>query len=268
MLRNIFNRIVELITIIGRGILEILDLAGYTIILLLDTTFYLTNVFSKRREIAKQMYIAGVKSLVVCSIVALFTGMILALQAGVELMKFQQQQYVGNLVIASMTREMGPFMTAVILTASVGSAMAAELGTMKVSEEIDALEMMSINPVKFLVMPRVVALSIMLPIVTIYTNFIGTLGGAIVANFQLHVSFDTYYIHVLDSLRFKATYVGLLKAFVFGIIISGISCAEGLRAENGALGVGKATRSSVVVSFLMVLIIGYFITAIFYGRGV
>ncbi len=251
----------------GDRIIQIFELSGYTIRLLLEAGYYLKNIISKRDEIFKQMYIAGVKSLLVCSLVALFTGMILALQAGLELMKFQQQAFVGNLVIASMTREMGPLMTAIIILAFVGSAMAAEVATMKVSEEIDALEMMSISPIKFLVMPRVVALSLMLPVSTIYTNFLGTLGGAIVANYQLDVSFDTYYMHVLYSLKFKETYVGLLKAFIFGIIISGVSCAQGLRAVNGAIGVGKATRSSVVISFLLVLTVGYFITALFYGKA-
>ncbi|MDY6933552.1 MAG: ABC transporter permease [Spirochaetota bacterium] len=250
---------------LGRRIIEIFDLTGFTILILFETLYYLKNIISKREDILKQMYIAGVKTLFVCSIVAVFTGMILALQAGIELMRFQQQAFVGDLIITSMTREMGPFMTAIILTSSVGSAMAAEIATMKVSEEIDALEMMTISPVKFLIMPRVVALSIMLPLATIYTNVLGTLGGAVVAKFQLHVSFDIYYTHVLDSLKFKDAYVGLFKAFMFGIIISGISCSQGLRAVNGAIGVGKATRSSVVVSFLMVLIIGYFITSIFYG---
>ena len=243
-----------------------METSGYTILLLLECLYYLKNLFSKGREIMKHMYVAGVKSLLVCSIVALFTGMILALQAGIEFAVYGQQAMVGNLVIASMTREMGPFTTAIILTASVGSSMAAEIGTMKVSEEIDALEMMSISPVKFLVMPRVVALSIMLPVVSVYTTALGTLGGGIVANYQLNVTWDVYYAHVLESLKFKDTYVGLFKAFVNGVVISGVSCSEGLRASNGAMGVGKATRSSVVTSFLMVLILGYYITSIFYGR--
>ncbi|HOS40552.1 MAG TPA: aminotransferase class I/II-fold pyridoxal phosphate-dependent enzyme, partial [Spirochaetota bacterium] len=174
--------------------------------------------------------------------------------------------HIGNVIIATMTREMGPFMTAIILTASVGSAMAAEIGTMTVSEEVDALQMMSISPVKFLVMPRVVAMAIMVPIMTVYTNALGTLGGGVVANYQLQVSWEVYYSHVLESLHFKAVYTGLLKSFIFGLIISGVSCAQGLRATNGALGVGKATREAVVISFLMVLIIGYFITAVFYGK--
>ncbi len=258
--------IIKGFSFLGQMLLEAMDISGFTILLLAKATFYCKNAPSKWREIFKQMYIAGVKSLVVCSLVAVFIGMILTLQAGLELLRFQQQALVGNLVITTMTREMGPLMTGVIIIASVGSAMAAEIATMKVSEEIDALEMMSISPVKFLVMPRLIALAFMLPISTIYVNTLGTIGGAIVAYFQLHVSFDTYYSHVIDSLRFKATYVGLLKAHIFGIIIAGVSCAQGLRAANGAMGVGRATRSTVIISFLMILIIGYFITSIFYGK--
>ena len=261
------EKIKHLLPGIGRRIIEMMEISGFTIHLLLETAYYLKDVFKKRKEISKQMYIAGVKSLLVVSLVAMFTGMILSLQAGIELMRFQQQAYVGNLVIASMTREFAPLMTAIIILAFVGSAMAAEIATMQVSEEIDALLMMSISPVKFLVMPRVVALAIMLPLSTVYSNVLGTLGGAVIARFQLNLSYNTYYAHVLESLHFKATYVGLLKAFIFGIVIAGVSCAQGLRAKNGAIGVGKATRSSVVISFLVVLTFGYFITSLFYGRS-
>ena len=174
---NIPERIVTVVEKTGKNLLSVFNDTGFTIVLMFQTLFYVKNAFGKRKEIFKQMFTAGVKSLLVCSIVALFTGMILALQAGIEFANYQQEALVGNLVIASMTREMGPFMTAIVLTASVGSAMAAELGTMKVSEEIDALEMMAISPVKFLVMPRVLSLSIMLPTMTVYTVALGVLGG-------------------------------------------------------------------------------------------
>lgn len=266
MKRMIYNQLIQFARELGKRLFDFFEMTGYSLILLGESIYFLKNIITQRKEIAKQMYFAGVKSLFVVSVVALFTGMILSLQAGIELRAFQQQALVGNLVIATLTREMGPFVTAIILIAAVGSAMAAEVSTMKVSEEIDALEVMSINPVRFLVMPRIVALAIMLPMATVYTNVLGTIGGGIVAQFQLNVTFDVYYSHVLESLHFKATYVGLLKALMFGIIISTISCANGLRATNGALGVGKATRDSVVASFLMVLVVGYYITAIFYGK--
>ena len=164
-----------------------------------------------------------------------------------------------------MNKEMGSFLTAIIITAFSGAAMAAELGTMKVSEEIDALEMMSIDPVKYLVMPRVVSMLIMLPTLSIYTIILGVIGGAIVSYFQLDITTQTYYYRVLRSIWLKDVYVGLLKSLVFGLIISSISCANGMKAEGGALGVGQATRVSVVSSYLMVLIMGYIITALFYG---
>jgi phospholipid/cholesterol/gamma-HCH transport system permease protein len=260
------NYFTTLFYLLGRRFTEIVELSGFTIVLLAKAIYHCKSSFSKRKEIFKQMYIAGVKSLVVCSLVAVFVGMILALQTGIELMRFQQQNYVGDLVITTMTREMGPLMTGIIIIASVGSAMAAEIATMKVSEEIDALEMMSISPVRFLVMPRLVALAVMVPVSTIYVIALGTIGGAVVSYFQLGVPYEVYYNRVVEALRFKATYVGLLKSHIFGIIIAAISCAQGMRATNGAMGVGKATRSTVVASFLMVLITGYFITAFFYGK--
>jgi len=145
--------------------------------------------------------------------------------------------------------------------------MAAEIGTMKVSEEIDALELMSISPVKFLVMPRVVAMMLMTPIVSVYIIAIGSLGAAVVASAQLGVPHNIYYFNAIQGLHLKAIYVGSFKAFIFGLLISSISCAYGLKASNGALGVGKNTRDSVVASFVMVLVTGYIITSIFYGKS-
>lgn len=266
MVKKIKHNTINFVRDVGINTLNIISMMGYCMLLFLDVVYHSKAIFEKRREILKQMYNAGVKTFIVVSIVALFTGMVLALQTGLELKPYQQQALVGNIIISTLTREMAPFVTAIILIAAVGSTMAAEIGTMAVSEEIDALEMMAISPVKFLVMPRVIALAIMLPIATIYTNLLGSIGGGIVAFFQLNVSFEVYYTHILDSLHFRATYVGLFKALVFGMIVSTVSCANGLRATNGALGVGRATRNSVVSSFLMVLIVGYYITAIFYGK--
>lgn len=255
----------EFFSSIGERMLYQIVFSGFTLILIAETVVEARHAFSKRREILKQMYISGVKSMIVCTIVALFGGMILALHTGVELKKWGQQNVVPMLMINVMNKEMGSFLTGIILTAFSGAAMAAELGTMKISEEIDALEMMSINPVRYLVMPRVVALMIMLPTLSIYTVILGVFGGAVVSFFQLGLSYEEYYHGVYESIWLKDMFVGLLKSTVFGVIISAISCANGLLATNGALGVGHATRVSVVSSYLMILIIGYFITALFYG---
>jgi len=259
------EKIYKLLSDAGARILYILDFTGFTLILIFKTFFAMRFAFAKRREILKHMYISGVKSIPVCSVVALFGGMVFALQAGLEIISYGQQEMVPTMMINIMDKELGSFLTAIIITAFSGAAMAAELGTMKVSEEIDALEMMAIDPVAYLVMPRVVSMLIMLPTLSIFTVVLGVAGGAIVSYFQLGITTETYYYRVLRSIWLKDVYVGLLKSFVFALIISSISCANGLKAEGGALGVGQATRVSVVSSYLLVLIIGYFITALFFG---
>jgi phospholipid/cholesterol/gamma-HCH transport system permease protein len=217
-----------------------------------------------RREIVVQMYVAGIKSLGVISVVAVFTGMILALQTGIELRRFNQEVNIGTAVMVSMLREMGPFMTGQILAACVGSAMAAQLGTMVVSEEIAALEVMSIDPVRFLVMPRLVAMAIMTPILSFYTCMMGVLGGGLVGFTQLGVAWVSYMENATRYAQVKDLYVGLFKAFLFGVIITTVSCHEGFSTSQGAVGVGLATRRSVIVSFLLILIVGYFVTRLFY----
>lgn len=265
MKRNKENPVYTFFSDIGERIVYILDFSGFTLILIFRTFLAFRYAFAKRREIVKQMYISGVKSIPVCTVVALFGGMVFALQSGIEFSSYGQQELVPTMMINIMNKEMGSFLTAIIITAFSGAAMAAELGTMKVSEEIDALEMMSIDPVRYLAMPRIASMLIMLPTLSVYTIILGVTGGAIVSYFQLGISTETYYYRVLRSIWLKDVYVGLLKSFVFGLIISSISCANGFKASGGALGVGQATRVSVVSSYLMVLIIGYIITALFYG---
>lgn len=242
--------------------------AGDTLILLFRTVVNLPYLWFKLTETLRQMFVAGVESLFVVSIVAAFTGMIMSLQVGLALKDFGQEDLIGQIVVVTLTREMAPFMTALILAASIGSAMAAEIGTMSVSEEIDALEVMSIDPVRYLILPRIVGFTIMVPVLATYASVLGVLGGGLVALTQLNVDFDTYIRLVLDILKtrsgLKDIWVGEFKAFIFGLTISSISCQQGLAAKGGAIGVGNAVRKSVVFSFLLVIILGYFITAMFY----
>jgi len=217
-----------------------------------------------RHEVLNQMFIGGIKSLPVITVVSMFTGMILALQTGIELRRFSQEVFIGSAVMMSMLREMGPFMTGIILAASVGAAFAAQMGTMVVSEEIAALEVMAISPVRYLVMPRLVAMAIMTPILSFYGCLMGVIGGAIVGKTQLGVHWTAYIENATTYVTLKDIYVGLFKAFVFGVIIAIVSCYEGFQTTNGAVGVGESTRRSVVVSFLAILITGFFITRIFY----
>ena len=251
---------------LGRKTLQFLHDVGHAVTMTLEAFAFLRFAFSRRNrgETIAQLFIAGVKSLGVVTVVALFTGMILALQTGLELRRYGQEVYIGSAVAISMIREMGPFMTGLIVAASVGSAIAAQLGTMTVSEEIAALEVMSINPRRFLVMPRLAALMVMMPLLTVYSNLLGILGGGIVGETQLDVSFRAYMANAVQFAETKDLYVGLFKALLFGIIVTAVSCHQGFMATEGAIGVGRATRRAVIVSFLLILSIGYMTTRLFY----
>ncbi len=238
------------------------DTTGFGLMLLVRTVFNLPHLLSRRRtrDSLDLCYSYCIGSFLVTSVVALFTGMILALNGGKSLEELGQENLIGPIVAVSMIREMGPFMTALILTASIGSGIAAEIGTMKISEEIDALRIMSIPPVRFLVLPRMVALTLVTPVMTIFAAFIGILGGSLVANSQFDVGWLTFRNDALESLEFVDVYTGVLKSIVFGITIATVGCTQGLLTRGGATGVGQAARRSVVVTFLLVIILGYYLS--------
>jgi phospholipid/cholesterol/gamma-HCH transport system permease protein len=254
----------------GHQLWQGVDGAGYSLDLLLRSTLQIVALPRKTRAVLDQMFSSGVRPLPVTTFVAVFSGMILALQTGIELRSTGTHTLIGNIVAISICREMGPFITAVILAATVGSAMAAELGTMNVSEEITALEVMSIDPVRYLVMPRVVALSLMCPILTVFANLVGIAGGAFVANIHLDISYPFYFNSVIEtltqteSLLPKNVYVGIFKAWVFGITIATVGCSAGLRAAGGALGVGRAVQDAVRNSILLIILLGYITTWFFF----
>jgi phospholipid/cholesterol/gamma-HCH transport system permease protein len=217
-----------------------------------------------RADFAVQLYKTGIGTLPVVTVVSLFTGMILALQVGLELRRFNQEMYLGAAVMITLIREMAPFSCGMCLAACVGSAIAAELGTMKVNDEIDALEIMSISPIRYLAVPRILALVVMSPLIAFFCCVIGTLGGGIVGSTQLGVNFEQYMSSAMSMAEMKDLMVGLLKALVFGLVIGTVSVAQGMGTSLGATGVGRATQRSVVVSFLMILMLGYMITRVFY----
>jgi phospholipid/cholesterol/gamma-HCH transport system permease protein len=255
----------------GRAVRETLQAAGFAVSVLLRAALRVAPDFRRRWGfVREQLVVCGVVPLPVVGVVGTFTGMILALQVGVELSAYGQAERISDIIGVILFREMGPFMTAMILTASVGSAMAAEVGTMAVSEELDALEVMSIDPISFLVMPRLLALAVMTPLLTFLGNVLGVLGGAIVCRTQLDIPADVYFRNVIDSLRAdpdspfgllpEEILSGTLKALVFGILVASVSCASGLRATGGALGVGRAVRRAVVACFLLLIVTGYYMS--------
>lgn len=217
-----------------------------------------------RAELFHQLYVTGIRTLPVISVVSLFIGMILALQVGLELRRFNQEIYLGSAVMISLVREMGPFSCALCLAACVGSAIAAELGTMKVNDEIAALEIMSISPVRFLSAPRIMALVLMAPLLGFYCCVTGVMGGGLVGVTQLGVDFAQYMSSAMAIVDLKDLYVGLLKSLVFGLVIGTVSVAQGFGATHGATGVGRATQRSVIINFLLILMFGYMVTRICY----
>ena len=253
-------------------ILGFADGIGFQIELFVQVVVRLTSVPARRRPIAEQMFQSAIQTVHVVLLVGVFMGMIVSLQTGIELARIGQQDQIGTIVAVSMAREMGPFITATILAATAGSSMAAEIGTMAVSDELAALEVLSIDRVRFLVLPRIVALAIAAPLLTVICDMIGVFGGGFVAQSQLNVSFQLYMDSAIDALRDqgslialpKDVYGGLFKAFVFGILISVIGCSEGLKARGGALGVGIATRSAVRDSIIAIIISNYFMTWFMY----
>lgn len=216
------------------------------------------------KNILKQMEEIGVGSIPVVLITALSTGMVLALQSHTGFKRFSAESLVGTVVALSMTRELGPVLTGLIVAGRAGAAMAAELGTMRVTEQIDALSTMAVNPVKYLIVPRVLAGMVMLPILVVFADAIGIGGGYFVSVNLLDVNPVVYLRRTTDFLEFGDIFGGLLKAFVFGIIISTISCYKGFNTEGGAEGVGKATTGAVVVSSMLILISDYFMTAMLF----
>ena len=209
------------------------------------------------------MFDYGLKSLPVVIIVAFFAGMIISLQSGLQLAKLGQGDLLGPLVAQTFCREFGPFMTCIILVGTVVSAFAAEIGTMTVSEETAALEVMSIDPVGYLAAPRILALTIMTFFLVLVADAVGVIGGAVQARHSIDMPYSRFFDLALNSLKGrewivpKDVWAGLLKGMLTGYVIAGVGCASGLMAHGGALGVGRAVRGAVIASIVLILIISY-----------
>ncbi len=214
-----------------------------------------------------QMVLVGYSAIPIISVISFFVGLVLAFQGGYQLTKLGAASFVPALVGISMTRELGPLMTAVVVSGRSGSAFAAEIGTMKVSEEIDALEVMGLSRIKFLVVPKYLAAIAMMPCLTIISDLAGILGGAAFGIYQLDQTFRLYLLATRDSLEMHDISTGLIKSMVFGAIITAVGCHEGFGVQGGAEGVGKATTSSVVVSIFLVIVADLLFTMTFYYTG-
>ncbi|MBI4263116.1 MAG: ABC transporter permease [Acidobacteria bacterium] len=211
-------------------------------------------------DVVEQFEQIGIGSLTVVVLTGFFTGAVLALQTGITLDQFGARPFVGRLVSASMVKELGPVLTGLMLAGRVGSGIAAELGSMVVTDQINALRALGTDPVRKLVVPRVLAGFFMAPVLTIIANTVGVVGGWLIAVFQLRVASSLYWSSIVEGLYFQDAWMGLIKPFCLGYVIVTIGCHVGLRARGGTQGVGRATTNAVVASSVSVIAVDFFVT--------
>jgi phospholipid/cholesterol/gamma-HCH transport system permease protein len=211
------------------------------------------------RDTWDQMDSIGVGSLIIVCLTGLFTGMVLTVQTSATLDAFGARPYVGRMVSLSMIRELGPVLTALMVSGRVGSGMAAELGSMMVTQQIDAMRSLGTDPIRKLVAPRLIAGLVMLPCLTVLSNAVGLLGGYLVANLTLRLATGLYWHSALDAIKVHDLFMGLVKPFVFGYIIVSVGCYQGLATTGGTRGVGESTTQSVVTASILILASDYFL---------
>lgn len=250
---------------------QMVDLAetiGSVMVMLRKTLAAIFTVRMDVKNVSAQMYAIGVQSFPVTSLTALFTGMVLALQTGFSFKKvFNEPLYVGTVVGVSLLKELGPVLTAVVVAGRVGAAIAAEIGTMNVTEQVDALSTLGTTPVRYLVVPRFLACLLMVPILTVFADAIGILGGYLVSHHRLGVPSSTFWDEI-NAIELEDAFHGLIKSVAYALIIVTTSCYKGLKTSGGAEGVGRATTSAVVVSMVFILVSDYFLSALLVSFGI
>ena len=251
---------------LGRTFLDGLEAIGRLFLFTLRAIFAAVRPPYYPRLIIRQMVEIGYYSLPVVGMTAVFTGMVLALQTYTGFARFNAETAIPNVVVLSICRELGPVMAGLMVAGRIGAAMAAELGTMRVTEQIDALSTLSTNPFKYLIAPRLVAGLCMLPVLVGIADIIGVLGGYLVSAYKLGFNPGSYLKNTVDFVQFLDVFSGLVKAAVFGFIISLMGCYHGFHSHGGAQGVGKATTNAVVSACILILISNYIVTELFFSR--
>jgi len=254
----------DLLTDLGKKVLSFLYFLGGLTNLVLQSFYWIFVPPFKKGRIFEQAKRAGADSLPLVSLVAFFIGVILALQTAYLMQRLGSEMYIASIVALSLVRELGPVITSLVVAGRVGAAIAAEIGSMQVTEQIDALETLATNPVKYLVVPRLLALGLMLPILTLYADIIGIFGGYLICVYKLGITSSMYINITFNNLYFKDLFTGLFKTVFFGLIIAFVSCYEGFNVEGGAEGVGRATTRAVVNAFILIIVADCLFTAIFY----
>ena len=254
---------------IGKRLFGLAEETGQLAFLIRSSILWSMRSKIEWRQSLVQMVRIGVESLPVSAMTAFFTGMVLALQSGATSKHFfNEPLFVGTVVAFAMVMELSPVMTSLVVAGRAGAAISAELGTMKVTEQIDALYTLGTDPVRYLVIPRVIAFIVVLPILVIISDFSGVVGGYVVASVKMHVPFTVYWHDIFDNMKIRHFVHGYVKAYVFAVVIAFLCCFKGVMTRGGAEGVGKATTSAVVLSMVSVLILDYFVTAILVALGI
>lgn len=245
----------------------VLEKLGFLVRFMAYSLFKTKNVlFSRnrliRRTFTDQLYSIGVLSLPLVGIVSLFVGMVLMVQLVPEFRQFGAESLAGGAIGVAICRELGPTLTGIIIAGRIGSAIAAEIGSMKVTEQVDALDVMAIDPLVYLVAPRLLAAMIMLPLLTVLSDFLGIVGGYLIGVNALGVVSGSFFQNLSMFVTPADVFIGLLKTVVFGMIIAYVACYKGLYVKGGSEGIGKNTTSAVVLSIMLILISDFFMTAL------
>ncbi len=251
---------------LGRTFLLFLQATGRIVLFTSTSVSHCVRPPIYPRLIGRQMIEIGYYSLPVVGLTAIFTGMVLALQSYTGFARFSAESAIPNVVVVSITRELGPVLAGLMVAGRVGAAMAAEIGTMRVTEQIDALDTLATNPFKYLVAPRLIAGLTMLPILVLIADIIGVFGGYVVSSYKLGFNPATYLKNTMDFVEPQDVISGLVKAGVFGFLVTLMGCYHGYNSRGGAQGVGAATTNAVVSASILILCFNYFITELFFAR--
>jgi phospholipid/cholesterol/gamma-HCH transport system permease protein len=258
--------VLDFVAAVGRWTLDACVAVGRLVLFALSGVSHLVRPPFYGRMFLRAFVDIGYFSLPVVALTAVFTGMVLALQSSTGLARFSAESEIADLVVISVTRELGPVLAGLIVAGRVGAAMAAEIGTMRVTDQIDALSTLSTNPLKYLVAPRLLAGLIALPLLVVVADILGVLGGFIIATLKLGFNSGVYLTNTLNFMQSGDVISGLVKAAVFGFLIALMGCYHGYNSRGGAQGVGAATTAAVVTASVLILAFDYVLTELFFAQ--
>ncbi|HET9030604.1 MAG TPA: ABC transporter permease [Candidatus Aquilonibacter sp.] len=249
----------------GRATIDFFEYFGGIVMLAGESAGFLLRLRIRFIETINQCYFLGVQSISIVILTSLFTGMVISLESAVQAVQFGVGSLVGGAVAFASVRELGPMLTAVVVAGRVGAAIAAEIGSMVVTEQIEALTSMGLEVPRFLVVPRLLAMLVTLPLLTVFADVVSIAGGMWIAQTYAHISTDTFIASARQSVGFEDVLKGLIKSLVFGLIISFVGAYQGLRTRGGAAGVGAATTGAVVLSIILIFVSNFVMSFVLFG---